>query len=77
VHDPFAVGVHPRLGVVRLDRRDRINAKRQSVAESVAVLITARLAIALYLARWRRRCPFCHQPHPPSHRSMRRFTCLS
>ncbi len=28
--------------------------------------ITARLAIALFLARWLPRCPLCHQPHPPS-----------
>lgn len=34
----FAVGVLPTLGVVRLDRLDRINAKRESVAEVVAVL---------------------------------------
>ena len=34
----FAVGVLPTLGVVRLDRLDRINAKRESVAELVAAL---------------------------------------
>jgi SRSO17 transposase len=34
----FAVGVQPQLGVVRLDRLDRINAKRKSVAELVATL---------------------------------------
>jgi SRSO17 transposase len=37
--------------------------------------ITARLAIALYLARWLPRCPFCHQPHAaPSRCSVHRFT---
>jgi SRSO17 transposase len=34
----FAVGVLPTLGVLRLDRNDRINTKRQSVAEVVAAL---------------------------------------
>ena len=34
----FAVGVLPTLGVVRLDRLDRINAKRESVADLVAAL---------------------------------------
>src|SRR5216684_2072157 len=34
----FAVGVLPTLGVVRLDRLDRINAKRESVAELVEAL---------------------------------------
>jgi SRSO17 transposase len=34
----FAVGVLPSLGVVRLDRLDRINAKRESVQELVAAL---------------------------------------
>jgi SRSO17 transposase len=34
----FAVGVLPTLGVVRLDRLDRVNAKRESVAELVAAL---------------------------------------
>ena len=34
----FAVGVLPTLGVVRLDRNDRINARRESVAELVAAL---------------------------------------
>jgi SRSO17 transposase len=34
----FAVGVLPTLGVVRLDRLDRINAKRESVQELVAAL---------------------------------------
>jgi len=34
----FAVCVLPTLGVVRLDRRDRINAKRESVAELAAAL---------------------------------------
>jgi SRSO17 transposase len=34
----FAVGVLPTLGVVRLDRLDRINARRESVAELVAAL---------------------------------------
>ena len=36
--------------------------------------ITARLAIALFLARWLPRCPFCHQPHAPSRCSIRRFS---
>ncbi len=39
--------------------------------------ITARLAIALYLARWLPRCPICQQPHVPSRCSVRRFTTLS
>ncbi len=34
----FAVGVLPTLGVVRLDRFDRINAKRESVADLIAAL---------------------------------------
>lgn len=34
----FAVGVLPTLGVVRLDRNDRINTKPQSVAEVIASL---------------------------------------
>ncbi len=34
----FAVGVLPTLGVVRLDRLDRINAKRESVAEVIAAV---------------------------------------
>jgi SRSO17 transposase len=34
----FAVGVLPTLGVMRLDRLDRINAKRESVQELVAAL---------------------------------------
>jgi SRSO17 transposase len=34
----FAVGVLPTLGVVRLDRFDRINAKRESVQELVIAL---------------------------------------
>lgn len=34
----FAVGVHHTLGVLRLDRNDRINTKPQSVAEVVAAL---------------------------------------
>ena len=34
----FAVGVLPTLGVVRLDRLDRINAKRESIAELLAAL---------------------------------------
>jgi SRSO17 transposase len=34
----FAVGVHPTLGAIRLDRHDRINTKPQSVAEVVAAL---------------------------------------
>jgi SRSO17 transposase len=34
----FAVGVLPTLGVVRLDRLDRIHAKRESVADLVAAL---------------------------------------
>jgi SRSO17 transposase len=34
----FAVGVLPTLGVLRLDRHDRINTKPQSVAELVATL---------------------------------------
>jgi SRSO17 transposase len=34
----FAVGVLPTLGVIRLDRNDRINTKPQSVAEVVAAL---------------------------------------
>jgi len=34
----FAVGVLPTLGVVRLDRLDRINDRRESVAELVAAL---------------------------------------
>lgn len=34
----FAVGVLPTLGVVRLDRLDRINAKRESVQELLAAL---------------------------------------
>lgn len=34
----FAVGVLPTLGVVRLDRNDRINTKPQSAAEVVAAL---------------------------------------
>jgi SRSO17 transposase len=34
----FAVGVLPTLGVVRLDRLDRINTKRESVAELLAAL---------------------------------------
>jgi hypothetical protein len=38
--------------------------------------ITARLAIALYLARWLPLCPFCHRPHAPSRYSRDRFTRL-
>jgi SRSO17 transposase len=34
----FAVGVLPTLGVVRLDRNDRVNTKPQSVAEVIAAL---------------------------------------
>ena len=34
----FAVGVHSTLGVLRLDRNDRVNTKPQSVAEVVAAL---------------------------------------
>jgi len=34
----FAVGVHHTLGVLRLDRNDRINTKPQSVGELVAAL---------------------------------------
>ena len=34
----FAVGVLPTLGVVRLDRLDRINAKRESVADVIAAV---------------------------------------
>ena len=34
----FAVGVQPSLGVVRLDRNDRINTKHQSIAEVLASL---------------------------------------
>jgi len=34
----FAVGVLPTLGVVRLDRNDRINSKPQAVAEVIAAL---------------------------------------
>jgi SRSO17 transposase len=34
----FAVGVLPTLGVLRLDRHDRVNTKPQSVAELVATL---------------------------------------
>jgi hypothetical protein len=39
--------------------------------------ITVRLAIALFLARWLPRCPFCHQPHEPSRCSIQRFTTLA
>lgn len=34
----YAVGVHSTLGVLRLDRNDRVNTKPQSVAEVVAAL---------------------------------------
>lgn len=34
----FAVGVLPTLGVVRLDRDDRVNAKRESVEQLLAAL---------------------------------------
>jgi SRSO17 transposase len=36
----FAVGVLPTLGVLRLDRNDRVNAKPQSVAELIAAVPT-------------------------------------
>lgn len=73
----FAVGVLPTLGVLRLDRHDRVNTKPQSVAELVATLPNEDLPSADLARRHQGQTQFplwfrARQDHPRRRDSARR-----